>query len=88
MGLLNHQSDLNARDVEVEHRRVYCLDELRADVEAAGLKVVTTGGVFMKPLSNSQMQDQWTDQMIEAFFELGKDFQQHAAELFVVAEVS
>lgn len=86
MGLLRTPSSLNPRDITLGHRRVYTPDTLRADVEAAGLRVVMTGGVFLKPLSNSQIQDHWTDQMIEAFYELGRDFQENAAEIFAVVE--
>ena len=86
MGLLQTPAELNARDISLGHRRVYTIDELCRDVEAAGLRVVTTGGVFLKPLSNGQIESHWTEDMIEAFFELGKDFPEHTAEIYVVAE--
>ena len=46
------------------------------------------GGVFMKPLSNGQIEEHWTDEMIEAFFELGQEFPENAAEIFAVAELA
>jgi 2-polyprenyl-3-methyl-5-hydroxy-6-metoxy-1,4-benzoquinol methylase len=88
MGMLQTPNELNPRDIALGHRRVYSLDELCSDVEAAGLRTVSTGGVYMKPLANSQIQQHWTDEMIEAFYEMGKDFPEHAAEIFVVAERS
>ena len=54
----------------------------------AGLNVIKMGGVFFKPLSNQQIQEQWTDEMIQGFYELGKDFPEYAADLYVVCELS
>jgi hypothetical protein len=42
------------------------------------------GGVFLKPLSNGQIQDHWTTAMVEAFFELGKDFPEIAGEIYAI----
>jgi trans-aconitate methyltransferase len=87
MGLLKHPCELNARDHTLGHQRVYTPATLRADIEAAGLKVVKTGGVYFKPLSNKQIQDHWSEEMIEGFYELGKDFPELAAELYAVCEI-
>jgi 2-polyprenyl-3-methyl-5-hydroxy-6-metoxy-1,4-benzoquinol methylase len=84
MGLLGKPNDLNTRDVALGHRRVYSPATLRADIEEAGLKAIELGGVFFKPLSNKQIQDHWTEEMIEGFYELGKDFPEHAAEIYAV----
>jgi hypothetical protein len=45
------------------------------------------GGVFFKPLTNQQIQDHWTEEMIQGFYELGKDFPEYAAELYAVCEM-
>jgi 2-polyprenyl-3-methyl-5-hydroxy-6-metoxy-1,4-benzoquinol methylase len=84
MGLLADAHELNARDLEVGHRRVYDWDSLRADIAAAGLQVEHMDGVFFKPLSNGQIDQHWTEPMIEAFYELGKDFPQNAAEITAI----
>jgi 2-polyprenyl-3-methyl-5-hydroxy-6-metoxy-1,4-benzoquinol methylase len=84
MGLLSNPCQLNDRDHALGHRRVYTPDSFREDVEAAGLQIVERGGVFFKPLSNGQIQEHWTEQMLQGFYELGKDFPDHAAELYVV----
>lgn len=87
MGLLSHQTDLNARDIAQGHRRVYTPDAFKAELSAAGLRVVAFGGVFLKPLSNQQIQDHWPPELKEAFFQLGKDFPMNAADLFAVCEL-
>jgi 2-polyprenyl-3-methyl-5-hydroxy-6-metoxy-1,4-benzoquinol methylase len=85
MGLLSQPCQLNSRDHKVGHRRVYTPTTLREEVESAGLRVIKLGGVFFKPVSNSQMEATWTDEMFEGFYELGHDFPEHAAELYAVA---
>ena len=84
MGLLGSVYELNARDHEVGHRRVYDWTTLRADVEAAGLEVAHIDGVFFKPLSNGQIDQNWTEDMIEGFYQLGMDFPQNAAEITAI----
>lgn len=86
MGLLKEPTDLNERDITLGHRRVYTRESLLADIDAAGLQTTAVGGVFFKPLSNQQIEDTWTEQMIEGFYELGKDFPQHANDLFAVCQ--
>ena len=87
MGLLSDQCELNPQDLALGHRRVYIRETLVEDILAAGLSVVELGGVFFKPLSNQQIQNHWSEQMIQGFFELGKDFQDYAAELYAVCEL-
>lgn len=84
MGLLDDPCDLNDRDVALGHRRVYTMESFRLELEAAGLEVMHTGGVFFKPLSNAQIDSQWTAEMIDGFGQLGADFPDNAAEIFAV----
>jgi len=85
MDILKSEYSLNERDKQLGHYRVYDLDSLRKDIEDAGYHIRHTGGVFFKPVSNKQIEDSWTPQMIEGFFQLGKDFPENAAEIFVIA---
>ena len=87
MGLLKEPCELNTRDIALGHRRVYTRQTLKKDLELAGLSVIIMGGVFFKPLSNQQIQDHWTKDMIQGFYELGKDFPEYSAELYAVLEV-
>lgn len=87
MGLLKSPYELNERDYQVGHQRVYDIDTFLADAASAGLKVIKSGGMFLKPLSNKQIESQWTEEMMEGFYELGKDFPRHAGELYAVCEV-
>ena len=85
MGLLPTPNALNDLDVRLGHRRVYDMPLLCEHVTDAGWTVETTGGVFLKPLSNGQIEEWFDDRMMDGFFEIGKRFPENAAEIFVVA---
>lgn len=86
MGLLKDPCELNSRDHALGHRRVYTPQTFRKDIEEAELRIVEMGGVFFKPLSNQQIQENWTQEMVQGFYELGKDFPENGAEIYVVCE--
>jgi 2-polyprenyl-3-methyl-5-hydroxy-6-metoxy-1,4-benzoquinol methylase len=87
MGLLSHPCELNDRDHSLGHRRVYTSATFQGDISRSGLKIVESGGVFFKPLSNGQIQENWTEEMIEGFYELGKDFPENAAEIYAICSM-
>jgi trans-aconitate methyltransferase len=84
MGMLTEPTDLNDADISVGHRRVYTSEGLRADIGASGLSVEAWGGIFIKPLANAQIQDQWSDALIEGYFLLGRDLPELCSELYAV----
>ncbi|MFC1516558.1 class I SAM-dependent methyltransferase [Thermodesulfobacteriota bacterium] len=88
MELLNNPCELNERDISLGHRRVYTPNSLKKDIIAADLEIKKMGGVFFKPLSNQQIQEHWTEEMIDGFYELGKDFPEYAAEIFAVCQLN
>jgi 2-polyprenyl-3-methyl-5-hydroxy-6-metoxy-1,4-benzoquinol methylase len=85
MGLLSDIHELNATDAIHGHRRVYDPEQFKTDFEKAGLNVQKIGGYWIKPLSNKQIEETWTPDMINAFFKLGEQYPQFAAEIYVVA---
>ena len=60
-------------------------ESFRAQFTAAGLKVEHSGGYWIKPLSNAQTDEWFTDEMIDAFLALGERYPDIAAEIYVVA---
>lgn len=84
MGLLSSQFALNERDHILGHRRVYSFETLIQELEISGLRVIQSGGVFLKCLSNKQIESSFSEEMIFGFYELGKDFPEIAAEIFAV----
>lgn len=84
IGMLKSIYELNSRDYELGHYRVYDLEKLKSHVCDAGFKVSDEGGIFLKPVSNGQIEQQWTPEMIEGFYKAGKHFPANCAEIFVV----
>lgn len=85
MGLLPFEESLNEADFHHGHRRVYNPETFRRDLRAAGLQVEASGGYWLKPLSNSQIEQTWTPEMLNAFMELGERYPDIAGELYVIA---
>jgi 2-polyprenyl-3-methyl-5-hydroxy-6-metoxy-1,4-benzoquinol methylase len=86
MGLLKSEDQLNSRDLQFGHRRVYDFDLLTEHLMAAGYRIRHKSGIFFKPLSNSQINEQWTDEMIEGFYMLGCDYPELCAEIQMICE--
>lgn len=83
MGLLRSEYELNDRDVLLGHERVYDAQMLGTDIQAAGLRIVDSGGLLMKFLPNSMMMD-LPEQVIKAYEVLVQDFPENGAEIFAV----
>jgi 2-polyprenyl-3-methyl-5-hydroxy-6-metoxy-1,4-benzoquinol methylase len=84
MGLLSSEYELNSRDLELGHYRVYDKPVLITHVKEAGFKILESGGYFLKPVSNGQIENNWNQEMINGFYKVGKYFQDNCAEIFVV----
>lgn len=86
MGLQPKLDSLSARDGLVGHQRVYTLAGLRADVEAAGLRVVDELGWFLKTLPNSMMLD-FDPALLRAQFSISDELSPDMlANIAIVAE--
>ena len=85
MGLLPQEDALNASDIKHGHRRVFNPESFRNAFYQAGLKIDVFGGYWMKPVSNKQIEEHWTADMLEAFMQLGERYPDIAAEIYVVA---
>lgn len=85
MGLLAFEEELNEADHHHGHRRVYTPETFRRDFLAAGLKIDIFGGYWLKPVSNKQIEDHWSAEMLEAFMILGERYPDIAGEIYVVS---
>ena len=75
-------------DLRHGHRRVFDPDRFRDIFRQAGLGIEIFGGYWLKPLANSQLENQWTPPMIDAFMRLGESYPEIAGEIYVVASAS
>lgn len=86
MGILSHIQELSETDRRLGHRRVYTAETLCADIEAAELRVIEMRGVFLKPLSNKQIENQWLEKLMDAFYAMADEYPDVATPLIAVAE--
>ena len=86
MGLLEAETSLNDSDLQHGHRRVFSPQQLKSTFIEAGLLVELFGGYWLKPLSNGQIQSNWTQPMIDAFMILGEKYPEIAGEIYIVAK--
>ena len=84
MGALERYEVLAPKDYKVGHRRLYTVDMMIDHCEKAGLKVLDVKGVYLKPLSESQMFN-LGDDVIQAFMQLGEDVPEYSAGIFAIA---
>lgn len=85
MGLLPFEEAMNEMDRHHGHRRVFNPETYRHAFLQAGLHIEIFGGYWMKPVSNRQIEETWTPEMLEAFMQLGERYPDIAGEIYVVA---
>lgn len=89
MGLLGSLYDLTPNDLNHGHRRVYDPASLNRDIDAAGLRRISQGGLLLKPFADFQM-DQLIDggivgePQMEGLYQLGLEYPELAGSLFAV----
>jgi len=85
MGMLQREDSLNEMDIHHGHRRVFDPASFRDAFYQAKLDIEVFGGYWMKPVSNKQIEDHWTPEMLDAFMQLGERYPDIAGEIYVVA---
>lgn len=74
-GLLSNLKELSEDDFKLGHRRYYDIDELRAEVAAAGLYELSLEGIFLKPFTTMQLEKlSLPPEVFEALMIVGKDY--------------
>ncbi|MGA2298968.1 MAG: class I SAM-dependent methyltransferase [FCB group bacterium] len=86
MGMLSKKDSLNEQDVILGHKRVYTPKLLKSHIRKAGLKIIKSGGCMIKPLSNRQIEAQWSNELIDAFFAISEDLPDLCSEIYIIAE--
>ena len=86
MGILKSEYELNNRDIELGHYRVYDFRSLEKYCVDAGYKILFKGGVFLKFLSNAQIEKILDQKIIDSYFDLGNEFKENSAEIFLVID--
>lgn len=87
MGLLKTIFSQSEKDVHHGHMRIYTPETLKADFSSAGYRIDHFGGYWLKPLSDSQIEASWTQEMLSAFLKLGESYPDIAAEIYIIASL-
>ncbi len=85
MGLLPQEDTLNDKDIHHGHRVVFNPESFRAVFTRADFNIEVFGGYWLKPISNVQIENTWTPEMVDAFMQLGERYPDIAGEIYVVA---
>ena len=85
MGMLPQEDAMSELDHRHGHQRVFNPESFRAAFHRAGLKIEVFGGYWLKPVSNAQIDKDWTPAMLQAFMQLGERYPDTAAEIYVIA---
>lgn len=88
MGIVDDIYSLNENDLALGHKRQYCTDTLRADVEASGLVVTHVEGIYLKPFPLHVLQSiESAEENFQALMEVGIDFPQLCVAILLEAEL-
>lgn len=83
MGLIAKRTHLTPYDHKLGHKRVYTPELLTKHIQQANLRVVASGGILLKPLSNDQMKS-WDPDVINGLYKAGTLLPDLCAELYIV----
>ena len=93
MRIITNESDLHEHDIDLSHQRTFDLQNLIQLVKRNNLKMIKSGGFFLKAHPNHQMQilydsNLWENREIrkkyfDALFEIGKEIPEYASTLYV-----
>lgn len=90
MGLIAEVTEFSQRNLLLQQNRVYSLAALQADLNTAGLNVVESGGILLKPFTHAQMSrilPEIGEQVLGGFAKLGEEFPELASEIYANATV-
>lgn len=86
MGLISSIFDMSYKDKHHGHLRIYSPETLKTEFIKLGLKITNFGGYWLKPISDKQIQESWSEEMLEAFMALGEVYPDIAAEIYIIAK--
>jgi 2-polyprenyl-3-methyl-5-hydroxy-6-metoxy-1,4-benzoquinol methylase len=85
MGLLKSLDDFSDKDKRHGHRRVFGMENFLGCFKEAAFCIEAKGGYWLKPISDAQINQYWTQEMIRAFLILGEELPDIAGEIYCIA---
>lgn len=88
MKLINSIFDMSKKDIHHGHMRIYTPETLKSEFINSGYEIQNFGGYWLKPISDSQIDQNWTPEMLLGFMKLGESYPDIAAEIYLIARIS
>ncbi|MFC6380482.1 class I SAM-dependent methyltransferase [Psychrobacter glacincola] len=85
MGILENEYSLNSLDIHHGHQRVFNPESFRSVFIKANLPISIFGGYWLKPLSNGQIEADWSEEMLDAFMDMGERYPDISGEIYIVS---
>jgi 2-polyprenyl-3-methyl-5-hydroxy-6-metoxy-1,4-benzoquinol methylase len=87
-GLLPNLYQLSPYDLQLGHKRYFDLSSFSSLVEACGLRIEKTEGIFLKPLMTKQLEQlELSPEIYRALINVGKSLPEISNSLFIQAVV-
>jgi len=91
MGLIESNCSVTPGEYEHGHRRTYNMDLLQSHVRSAGLNILDSGGVIVKPLANGQFDEALksglvSHEYIKGCDVLAREFPTLSASIYVITQ--
>jgi len=87
MGLIESVFVMSDKDKHHGHMRIYTPETLIRDFNNSGFEIINRGGYWLKPISDRQIEDSWSKEMLDTFMKLGEFYPDISAEIYVVAKI-
>jgi 2-polyprenyl-3-methyl-5-hydroxy-6-metoxy-1,4-benzoquinol methylase len=84
MGIISSCESLNEQDLMLGHRRVYTPALMEEHIRESGFNVLKFTGLMIKNLSNRQIEQHWSSELIDAHFQIGFDYPEICSEIVYV----
>jgi trans-aconitate methyltransferase len=91
MGLISRLTEFTERNRTLQQHRVYGAQTLVRDIERAGLRVLETGGHFIKPFTHKQMEHISSvagEEILDGLYVLGRQHPEWSSEIFAEAKLA
>ena len=88
MNLISSIFEPSEKDIHHGHMRIYTPEILFSEFLNAKFQVISRGGYWLKPLSDRQIEENWSNEMIESFMKLGEQYPDISGELYLIAKIN
>lgn len=85
MKLLKSVDSFSEKDKRHGHKRIYNYNSFLQLFKNAEYNIIQKGGYWLKPLSDRQIEESWSGELIDAYLKLGEKYPEFAGEIFVIA---